>query len=99
MRISLKILKGKKFKINNNNKLDKKSKLLLDNHEKETERSQPSDKSQHKAALIHPLLPPGLSEDVGYSKEIYLSKIRKYGSKIQKGRGANEWIKKWNKKF
>ena len=49
--------------------------------------------------LKQPLSPPGLPATVDYSKDSYLSKIRKNGKKIQKGHGATEWIQKWNKKF
>ena len=93
---NLKNLKGGKFgsvhRIINNNKLDKKSENLLDNNPKEFLSTHSSVKSQNKAALTHPLPPPGLPAEVDYSKDNYLSKIRKNGRKIQKGRGANEWI-------
>ena len=96
--------KGEKFgsvhsRIINNNKLHKQSENLLDNNLKEFLSTHSSVRSQNKAALTHPLPPPGLPAEVNYSKDNYLSKSRKNGRKIQKGSGANEWIQKWTKNF
>ena len=55
--------------------------------------------SKASEEIRHPLPPPGLSAKGKYSKGNNFSKIRKYERKNQDGRGSNEWIKKWNKKF
>ena len=96
--------KGEEFRsvdsrILNNNNNKRKSEKLLDNNRKETVSSQFSDKTQDKAEIKHPLPPPCLPEEAVYSQDNYLSKIKKNGREIQKGSGANEWIKKWTKKF
>ena len=86
-------------RILNNNNLDKKSDKLLDSKGKESVSTEFSEKTQNKAELRHPLPPPGLPGVVEYSKDNYLSKIRKNERKIQKGSGDNEWIQKWTKNF
>ena len=72
-------------RIINNNNLDKKSDNLLDNNRKESVSTEFSVKTQNKAEVRHPLPPPGLPTAVNYSKDNYLSKIRKNERKIQKG--------------
>ena len=86
-------------RILNNNNLDKKSDKLLDNEGKESVGTEFSEKTQNKAEVRHPVPQPGLPTAVEYSKDNYLSKIRKNERKIQKGSGVNEWIKKWTKHF
>ena len=86
-------------RILNNNNLDKKSDKFLDSKGKESVSTEFSEKTQKKAEVPHPLPPPGLPAAVEYSKDNYLSKIRKNERKIQKGSGGNEWIQKWTKNF
>ena len=56
--------------------------------------------SESREEIRHPLPPPGLpAEGIYTSNATYLSKIGKKERKNQGGRGSDEWIKKWNKKF